>query len=180
MAALARSPRTPRSPPRLVFGDATDGDADVLTALHAAAAADLTARFGTGYWSHAPVVRRIDAVPGRVRVRVGRYRGKVVTALRLQTKKPWAIDVAWFTPVPCPLYLTGMVVAVSRQRAGLGRAALADAHEVAAAWPADAIRLDAYDAVAGAGAFYAKCGYGERGRVVYKGTPLVYYEHLLG
>jgi len=178
--AQAVRARTIRPRPRLTFGDATDADAGALTALQAEAAADLTARFGTGHWSHAGAVRRIEAVPGRVRVRVGRYRGKVVTALRLQTRKPWAIDVAYFTPVPRPLYLTGMVVAVSRQRAGLGRAALADAHDVAKAWPADAIRLDAYDAVAGAGAFYSKCGYGERGRVAYKGTPLVYYEHLLG
>ena len=49
----------------------------------------------------------------------------------------------------------------------------------ARAWPADAIRLDAYDAVAGAGSFYDKCGFQERGHVVYKGDPLVYYEFLL-
>ncbi len=49
----------------------------------------------------------------------------------------------------------------------------------AAEWPADSIRLDAYDADAGAGWFYAKCGFQERGRVVYKGDPLVYYEFLL-
>ena len=48
------------------------------------------------------------------------------------------------------------------------------------AWPADSIRLDAYDADAGAGRFYARCGFLERGRVVYKGDPLVYYELLLG
>ena len=50
---------------------------------------------------------------------------------------------------------------------------------VAAAWPADAIRLDAYDHAAGAGPFYAKCGFRERGRVVYRGNPLAYYELLL-
>ena len=41
------------------------------------------------------------------------------------------------------------------------------------------IRLDAYDAAASAGAFYAKCGYREVGRVVYKKNPLVYYERLI-
>jgi hypothetical protein len=40
--------------------------------------------------------------------------------------------------------------------------------------------LDAYDAAAGAGRFYARCGYQERGRVVYKGDPLIYFELLLG
>jgi GNAT superfamily N-acetyltransferase len=99
--------------------------------------------------------------------------------LRLATKKPWAIDVAYFTPVERPLYLTGMAVSVAHQRQGLGRQALEDARAVAVEWPADAIRLDAYDASAGAGEYYAKCGYEERGRVVYKGNPLVYYELLL-
>lgn len=43
-------------------------------------------------------------------------------------------------------------------------------------WPADAIRLDAFDAVAGAGLFYAKCGYREVARVAYKKDPLIYFE----
>jgi len=78
-----------------------------------------------------------------------------------------------------PLYLTGMAVSVTHQRQGLGRLAFDDACAVAEKWPADAIRLDAYDAEAGAGGFYDRCGFTERGRVVYKGTPLVYYERLL-
>ncbi len=70
-------------------------------------------------------------------------------------------------------------MAVTHQGRGLGRLALADARDVAATWPADAIRLDAYDTEAGAGPFYTKCGFAERGRVVYKGTPLIYYELLI-
>jgi hypothetical protein len=35
-------------------------------------------------------------------------------------------------------------------------------------------------AAAGAGTFYARCGFVDRGRVVYKGDPLVYHELLLG
>ena len=50
---------------------------------------------------------------------------------------------------------------------------------VARAWPADAIRLDAYDADAGTGEFYRKCGFRECGRRVYRGTPLIYYELVL-
>ena len=99
--------------------------------------------------------------------------------LRLAQKKPWAIDVSYFTPVKRPLYLTGMAVSVAHQGQGLGRLALVDACAVAEAWPADAIRLDAFDAAAGAGEFYAHCGFTERGHVVYKGDPLVYYERLL-
>jgi GNAT superfamily N-acetyltransferase len=103
----------------------------------------------------------------------------VLTVLRLATRKPWAIDASYFTPVERPLYLTGMAVAVAEQGRGLGREAIADACRVAAGWPADAVRLDAFDAEAGAGGFYARCGFAERGRVAYKGNPLVYYERLL-
>jgi len=39
-----------------------------------------------------------------------------------------------------------------------------------------AIRLDAYDAEAGAGRFYARCGYTELGRAIYRSAPLIYYE----
>ncbi len=166
-------------PTKLTFADAVEDDLEELNALHAAVAADLTARFGEGHWSHDTLHRRLDVVPGGSRVRVGRDRGRILTTLRLQTKKPWAIDVAHFTPVARPLYLTGMAVLVGTQRQGLGRAALADAHRIAEAWPAEAIRLDAYDSPAGAGGFYARCGYAERGRVRYRGNPLVYYERLL-
>jgi hypothetical protein len=50
---------------------------------------------------------------------------------------------------------------------------------VARAWPSQAIRLDAYDADAGAGGFYAKCGFREVGRVTYRTVPLIYFELLL-
>lgn len=164
---------------RLRFTDATDNDVEALTLLHAQVASSLTARYGEGHWSRPGVIRRIDALPGRARVRIGRDREQLVTVLRLQTKKPWAIDTAYFTPVGCPLYLTGMAVAVSEQGQGWGRAALEDARSIARAWPADAIRLDAYDAAAGAGDFYAKCGYADRGHVLYKGNLLIYFELLL-
>lgn len=49
---------------------------------------------------------------------------------------------------------------------------------MAKVWPADAIRLDAYDAKAGAGGFYARCGWTKRGHATYRGAPLVYYELL--
>jgi ribosomal protein S18 acetylase RimI-like enzyme len=99
--------------------------------------------------------------------------------VRLATKKPWAIDVDYFTPVQRPLYLTGMAVSVAHQGQGLGSMALEDACTIAEEWPSEAVRLDAYDTGAGAGGFYARCGFTERGRVVYKGDPLVYYERLL-
>jgi GNAT superfamily N-acetyltransferase len=161
---------------RLTFRDATLDDVPVIAALHNAAAGALTARFGEGRWSSLVTERGAASSQRHARVRVGRAGKRILTVLRLATKKPWAIDVSYFTPVKRPLYLTGMSVAVTHQGQGLGRLALDDAVAVALEWPADAIRLDAYDADAGAGLFYAKCGFLERGRVVYKGDPLVYYE----
>ncbi len=161
------------------FRDATVDDVPAIAALQNAAAGALTARFGTGHWSSLVTERGAREAQRHARVRVGRDGKKILTVLRLAQKKPWAIDVSYFTAVKRPLYLTGMVVSVGHQGAGLGRLALEDARAVAVDWPANAIRLDAYDAVAGAGGFYEKCGYVERGRVVYKGNPLRYYEFLV-
>ena len=152
----------------------------MIAALQNATAGALTAQFGEGHWS-SPVTERGAALAQRhARVRVGVSGKRILTVLRLATKKPWAIDVSYFTPVKRPLYLTGMAVSVAHQRAGLGRLAVEDAIAVARDWPAAAIRLDAYDTDAGAGRFYERCGFHERGHTVYKGDPLVYYELLLG
>jgi GNAT superfamily N-acetyltransferase len=164
---------------RLSFRDATERDAPVIAALHNAAAGALTVRFGEGRWSSLVTERGTASAQRHSRVRVGRSGKRILTVLRLATKKPWAIDVSYFTPVKRPLYLTGMTVAVSHQGQGLGRLALHDAIAVAKEWPADGIRLDAFDADAGAGRFYAKCGFSEKGHVVYNGDPLVYYELVL-
>ena len=164
---------------RLTFRDATLDDVPAIAALHNAAAGALTARFGEGHWSHLVTERGTASSLHHARVRVGREGRRILTVLRLATKKPWAIDVSYFTPVKKPLYLTGMTVSVAHHGKGLGRLALEDAIAVARKWPADAIRLDAYDSDAGAGQFYASCGFLERGRVRYKGDPLAYYELLL-
>lgn len=103
----------------------------------------------------------------------------IVGTLTLVTKKPWAIDTKYFTAVRRALYVLDMAVAPDYQRKGIGRRMLDEAAEIARTWPREAIRLDAYDAVAGAGAFYARCGYREVGRVTYRGTPLVYFEYLV-
>ena len=162
----------------LKFRDATLGDVAVIAGLQNAAAGALTARFGPGRWSSLISERGAALEQRHARVRVGRDGKHILTVLRLATKKPWAIDVSYFTPVKRPLYLTGMAVSVAHQGKGLGALALEDACAIAHEWPADAIRLDAYDAKAGASGFYARCGFMERGRAVYKGDPLVYYERL--
>ena len=72
-----------------------------------------------------------------------------------------------------------MAIQPDRQRQGLGRLCLKEAAQIAKASRADAMRLDAYDAKAGAGGFYARCGWAERGRKTYRGAPSIYYEMFL-
>lgn len=154
-------------------------DVVAIAALRTAVAVRLTRDFGPGHWS-APAtetgVRRDLATPG---LYVAREGGRLVATLRLAAKKPWAIDPAYFTDVPSPLYLTSMAVDPDRQRQGIGRACMEEAVRLAREKAASSIRLDAYDAPAGAGAFYAKCGFKDVGHVVYRETPLTYYELLL-
>jgi GNAT superfamily N-acetyltransferase len=163
----------------LRFRDATEKDVAAIASLLNATSGALTAQFGEGRWSSMTSERSVERSLRHARLRVGLRGKQIVTTLRLATKKPWAIDVAYFTPAKRPLYLTGMAVSVAHQRRGLGRAALDDARAIAAVWPADAIRLDAYDAPAGAGPFYERCGYEERARVVYRDDALIYYELVL-
>lgn len=142
-------------------------------------AEDLTERFGRGPWSSAGTERGVRHAMKTSRLCVAKDAGVIVASLCLATRKPWAIDQRYFTPLNRPLYLTDMAVRPDRQRHGLGRRCMEDAARLCREWPADGIRLDAFDAPAGAGDFYRKCGLREVGRVAYRGTPLVYYELVL-
>jgi GNAT superfamily N-acetyltransferase len=167
---------------RVVFEAATEDDAAALASLHVATAEELTRQFGHGPWSSGPTERGVLVnlrKPKFSRTLIARFEGRIIGTLRLATKKPWTIDTAYFTKVTTPLYLTGMAVHPKFQRKGIGRLLMKQAKVMARAWPADAIRLDAFDADAGAGPFYAKCGFTETGRVTYRKAPLVYFESVL-
>src|SRR2546423_9611050 len=114
-------------------------DVAVIAALQNAAAGALTARFGDGHWSSLTTERNAELSLRHARVRLGMSGKRILTVVRLAPKKPWAIDVSYFTPVKRSLYLTGMAVSVAHQGQGLGRLALDDARATAGAWPADAI-----------------------------------------
>lgn len=116
----------------------------------------------------------------RATVLVARYRKKPIATLGLSTRKPWAIDASYFSPSAAVLYLTDMAVHPRHQRKGVGAECMRLAVEHARRWPATAIRLDAYDAVYGAGDFYHKCGFREVGRATYRSAPLIYFELVLG
>ena len=160
----------------LALVEATPEDAATVAALRAAVAERLTRDFGQGHWSTVASERSVINDLRISKVFIAREGKRIIATLRLATRKPWAIDQSYFTDCVRPLYLSDMAVDPERQRSGIGRQCLAEARRIARNWPADAIRLDAYDAAAGAGEFYAKCGYRETGRVTYRRTPLVYYE----
>ena len=164
---------------RLRFAVADESDAAEVAALRGATARNLTALFGRGHWSGETTERGVIAGMLQSRIWVARRGTTVVATFRMSTTKPWAIDRSYFARSERPLYLTDMAVRPDLQGKGIGRRCLAKAVACAAAWPADAMRLDAYDTEAGAGAFYEKCGFREVARVAYRGVPLVYYEMLI-
>jgi ribosomal protein S18 acetylase RimI-like enzyme len=154
------------------------GDVSEIVALRAAVASALLTEFGPGPWLGRSTERGVSLEMRTSRVLVGRAGRRIVATLRLARKKPWAIDLRHFTPGQKPLYLLAMAVAPDLQRSGIGRNCITAAIEIGRASSADAIRLDAYDSPAGAGAFYAKCGFREVGRATYRGCPLRYFELL--
>ena len=158
---------------------ATPNDAGLLAALHTAVADQLTELHGRGPWSSKTSEKGVLFAMRSSHVFVARLDTEIVGTLRLATKKPWAIDTTYFSACRRPLYLLAMAVTPARQRQGIGTLCLQEAKRIAETWPADAIRLDAYDAKAGGGGFYARCGWTERGRVSYRGAPLIYYEFVL-
>jgi GNAT superfamily N-acetyltransferase len=157
----------------------TTDDAASLAALHTAVAEDLTRLHGRGVWSTKTSEKGVLYAMRTSRVFVAREGAEIVATLRLATKKPWAIDTSYFSPCSRPLYLLGMAVTPPRQRHGIGRKCLEEATQIARGWPADALRLDAFEARAGAGGFYARCGWSEVGRTSYRNTRLIYFEFLL-
>lgn len=169
-----------RAPMRLNWSFATTADAGAIATLRNAAADHLTARYGFGWWSGHGSAKAVLPDLRDSKVLLGTHRGRLLATLRLTTRKPWAIDRAYFTPVQRPLYLTSLAVDPAHQRRGLGRQAMDEARRLAEVWPADALMLDAFDHPgAGAGAFYAKCGYREVAHVTYRKARLIYYELLL-
>lgn len=158
---------------------ATVADAAALAVLATAAAEHLTAEHGPGHWSADATAAEKHRAIVTSRVLVARDDTGIVGTLRLTPNRPWAIDDSFFTPVDRPLYLLDMAVDPRVQQQGIGRALLDQAAQVGRDWPADAIRLDAYDSAAGAGPFYVKCGFREVTRLEFRQVPLIYFERLL-
>jgi GNAT superfamily N-acetyltransferase len=164
---------------RVKLREAEESDVAKIADLRSKVAQTLTASFGTGHWSGVGTEKGVRLDMKNSRVFMAHHKGRLIATLRLATKKPWAIDPAYFTASKRPLYLLSMAVAPELQRQGIGRQCMEQVMEIARTWPADAIRLDAYDGPAGAGMFYAKCGLRNVGKAVYRGCPLLYFERLI-
>jgi GNAT superfamily N-acetyltransferase len=159
--------------------EASLADVPAVVSLRAAAARELTGRHGRGHWSSSPTEAAVVRALKTSSVLVARHDGDVIGTVRVEARKPWAIDVSYFSDAAKAVYLHDLAVAPHAQGAGVGRLLVERALGVARAWPSDALRLDAYDHAAGAGPFYATCGFREVGRVTYRGVPLIYFELLL-
>ncbi|MEO8202142.1 MAG: GNAT family N-acetyltransferase [Gemmatimonadota bacterium] len=163
----------------IAFGLATEDDAGALALLRTLVAQQLTTKYGSGHWSAEVSPNAVLRTLITSRIAVARLGSRLVGTLRLATRKPWAIDPAYFTPVKRALYLTDMAVHPDLQGQGLGRRLLGTAADLARTWPGNAIRLDAYAGPAGAGGFYSRCAYRACGHVEYRGTALMYFEQLI-
>jgi len=158
---------------------ALPGDARSIAELLTSTALQLTTKYGFGQWSRPSTIRAVMNAMRTSRVFVVRQDHAVVATLGLAPVKPWAIDLPCFTPSARPIYLISMAVTPPLQRHGLGRQCVEHALQIAREGRADAVRLDAYDADAGAGDFYVACGFRRAGRAVYRSIPLLYFERVL-
>lgn len=163
----------------LAFRVADATDAGAIVGIRNAAADALTATHGIGHWSSQCSERGVIRAMQHGQVLLAHDGADPVGTLCLSRKKPWAIDRDLFQPARAPRYLVDMAVHPDRQRTGIGRACLLEAARLARKGGADAIWLDAYDAPAGAGEFYARAGFVEVGRRPYRGVPLVYFAIVL-
>lgn len=163
----------------LRFRLASQTDIPELLRLQLAIDADQAECFGDDRYTTTISEKSIARSLKSSRMVIATRRGQIVGTVRMETKKPWAIDLSYFTPGCKAIYLHNVNVDPTLQRSGIGRQLMERVKHVAKEWPVDAIRLDAYDGPSGAGPFYRKCGFKKMGHAVYRGVPLIYYELVL-
>jgi GNAT superfamily N-acetyltransferase len=142
---------------------ATPAAAAAIASLRVATAEQLTAVHGTGPWSGNITEKGVLFNMRQGAVYVLRQRKKIIATLTLSTRKPFAIDRKFLSASKHPIYLTAMAVVPELQRQGIGRHCVDEAKKIDKRWLGDVICLDAYDAAAGAGEFYGRCGFREVG-----------------
>lgn len=159
---------------------AEPADARRVREVRAVAADDLTARFGRGHWSGASSLATLRKHARARQLHVVELEGEIVATFTLSPRKIAFYSKSWFAdPDASALYLTNMAVRPDVQRRGIGRWIMGRIENLARADGCGAVRFDAYDADAGAGEFYRKCGYHCVHRGSIGGTALEYYEKTL-
>ena len=176
---------------KLRVTEATTNDVAEILELRLAVGARMQERFGNDRWAppisersvlrlfKGPRTRKSDGAT-LIKILVGRTGGRIVALTRMQTKKPWGFDLRYFKAGATAVYVGDVEVSPQDQGQGFGTQLMAAAVKHARAWPASALRTSAYDGAAGAGPFYAKCGFLEVGRVTYRKVPIILFEMLLG
>lgn len=166
---------------KMTVESATGANAAAIAAVRLAASRDMANRFGSGPWSFSlgsEGAVRAELISSTILI--ARDEGRLLGTLRLSTQNPWLGDTAFFTACSRPIYLTSMAVAPKHQRQGFGRRLIEAAlHAVTVDLRGEAIRLDSFDARAGAGDFYRKCGFNVVWQAGYNGTPLIWFERIL-
>ena len=158
---------------------ASASDAEEIAELRNKVAADLAGKSGSRDGGRRTTARGVLYDLRHGHIAIARHKGGIVASLVLVKKKPWAIDVSYFTPVKSQFYVLNMNVDPALQRRGIGSRLMAFTKETAKLRGVDAIRLDAFENSPWAVAFYPACGFAERGRTVFRTARLVYFECLL-
>src|ERR1700735_3378642 len=90
----------------LTFSTAAPDDAEELAALRHAVAAEQLQRFGVKSFNTTARGILCDLRWGDLLI--ARRKNQIVSSLLLVKKKPWAIDISYFTPVERPIYVRAM------------------------------------------------------------------------
>src|SRR4030095_5424963 len=104
----------------LSFRFATQSDIPALLKLRLAVDADQAERFGKNRWSTTINEKSVARGLKASRVLLARRHGRIIGTLRMETKKPWAIDLRYFTPVAKAVYLHDVDVDPLFRRSGIG------------------------------------------------------------
>jgi hypothetical protein len=103
---------------RFRFRPAIPEDGAELAALHTAVADHLTSLYGKGPWSSHTSEKGVLYAMRNSKVFVATEDAAIVATLRLASKKPWAIDISYFTKCEKALYLLAMAVAPASNARG--------------------------------------------------------------
>ena len=75
-----------------------------------------------------------------IKILVGKSRGEIVALTRIETKKPLAFDLKYFTSGATAVYLGNVEVSPKCQGRGFGIQLMAAVVDHARAWPVNAVR----------------------------------------